>query len=256
VRSTSPAANATGVATTTTVTATFSEALDPNTINGTTFTLASPAGSVAASVSYNASTFVATLTPSATLNLGVTYTATILGGATGVKDVAGNALASTVTWSFTTANLLVGNNTIQTSSDNDKAGTAEAFLYTASAGGTATTLNLYVDSGSSATKVVVGIYSHNASTNAPASLLAQGTISAPTTGWNAVPLSSAVTIANGTKYWIAILSPSGSGTIKFRDKSSGGRSQVSSQATLTALPGTWSSGKSFTSSAMSAYASP
>ena len=33
---------------------------------------------------------------------GTTYTATVKGGAVGVKDVAGNALAADVSWSFTT----------------------------------------------------------------------------------------------------------------------------------------------------------
>src|SRR5262249_59590325 len=46
----------------------------------------------------------ATLTPSEPggLALTTTYTATITGGSSGVKDVAGNALAANFTWSFTT----------------------------------------------------------------------------------------------------------------------------------------------------------
>ena len=104
VTSTSPANNATGVSATASVTATFSEPMTASTITTGTFALRNPANAVvAATVSYNASTRVATLTPSSALSASTTYTATITGGSGGVKDTAGNALASNVVWSFTTA---------------------------------------------------------------------------------------------------------------------------------------------------------
>ena len=87
------------------VTATFSEALDPATVTGQTFELRDGTNTVvAATVSYAAATQTATLTPSAPLATLSTYTATLKGGATDprVKDVAGNALAGDVSWSFTT----------------------------------------------------------------------------------------------------------------------------------------------------------
>ena len=46
---------------------------------------------------------VATLNPNADLLANTTYTATVKGGSAGAKDVAGNALAADVSWSFTTA---------------------------------------------------------------------------------------------------------------------------------------------------------
>ena len=46
---------------------------------------------------------VATLDPSASLEASTSYTATVKGGTGGAKDVAGNALAADVSWSFTTA---------------------------------------------------------------------------------------------------------------------------------------------------------
>ncbi|MET1081621.1 MAG: DUF4082 domain-containing protein, partial [Burkholderiales bacterium] len=101
----SPAVGATNVAVGTSVTATFSEALDPATVNTSTFELRNPGGAlVAATVSWNAATLTATLTPGAPLTASSTYTATLRGGATDprIKDPAGNALASNVTWSFTT----------------------------------------------------------------------------------------------------------------------------------------------------------
>ena len=51
---------------------------------------------------YDAATRTATLTPQTALAYGATYTATVKGGAGGVNDVAGNALAANVIWSFTT----------------------------------------------------------------------------------------------------------------------------------------------------------
>ena len=53
---------------------------------------------------WNSATLTATLTPGAPLTASSTYTATLRGGATDprIKDLAGNALAANVTWSFTT----------------------------------------------------------------------------------------------------------------------------------------------------------
>jgi hypothetical protein len=103
VTGTSPAAGATGVAVTANVTGTFSEAMDASTITPATFTLTTGTTTVPAAVTYNSTGLVATLNPDADLAAGTTYTATIRGGTSGVKDVAGNALAADRTWTFTTA---------------------------------------------------------------------------------------------------------------------------------------------------------
>ncbi|MCZ3389635.1 MAG: Ig-like domain-containing protein [Actinomycetia bacterium] len=100
VTATSPTNGSTGVASTATPTVTFSEAMDASTVNGTSVTLSGPSGAVVASVGYNSTSFMATLTPSAPLAAGASYTATV---STGVKDVAGNAMSNSVSWSFTTA---------------------------------------------------------------------------------------------------------------------------------------------------------
>jgi hypothetical protein len=100
-----PASGATGVAATTTVRATFSEDMDPATINTNTVQLTAPGGAlVPATVTYAAATLIATLTPSSTLAAFTVYTATVRGGTTDprVKDQAGNALATTRTWNFRT----------------------------------------------------------------------------------------------------------------------------------------------------------
>ena len=96
----SPAEGATGVASGTNVAATFSEDVDPATVTTTNFKLVPEGGSnVAATVSYDGASKKATLDPSADLEAGKKYTATVT---TGVKDKAGNALAADKTWSFTT----------------------------------------------------------------------------------------------------------------------------------------------------------
>jgi hypothetical protein len=105
VTSTSPADGSADVSLTVVAQAVFSEDLDATTISNATFTLA-PAGGgspVAAAVTYNGASRTATLDPDAPLAAGTTYVATVAGGASGVKDAAGNALAADSSWSFTTA---------------------------------------------------------------------------------------------------------------------------------------------------------
>jgi hypothetical protein len=105
VTSTVPGNLATGVALNSTVTSTFSESIDPLTVTPATFTLAGPGtAAVTGAVVYNAPAKIAAFTPAAALAAGTTYTATIT---TGVKDLAGNALAANKVWSFTTAAAVV-----------------------------------------------------------------------------------------------------------------------------------------------------
>jgi hypothetical protein len=60
------------------VTATFGEAMNPSTINVSTFTLTGPNGaSVLRAVTYNFTSNTASFTPSNNLTPGLTYTATI-----------------------------------------------------------------------------------------------------------------------------------------------------------------------------------
>ncbi len=73
-------------------------------ITASTVTLRDGGGNpVAADVTYDAATRTATLDPTAALAEATTYTATVKGGASGVKDSAGNALASDDNWNFSTA---------------------------------------------------------------------------------------------------------------------------------------------------------
>ena len=96
---------ATGVCINKTVNATFSESMNAGTITTLTYTLAptaSPGAPVGALVTYDAVTKIASLNPTADLAPSTPYTATVIGGASGVKDLAGNALVVNKVWAFTT----------------------------------------------------------------------------------------------------------------------------------------------------------
>ena len=97
VTSTLPANGAVKVPIGNTLSATFSEALNPLTINTSTFTLQNGLIPIAGTVGYIGVT--ATFTPNSALAPNTLFTATI---AAGVKDLAGNALAGNYVWSFTT----------------------------------------------------------------------------------------------------------------------------------------------------------
>ncbi len=97
---TNPADTATGVATNQKIAATFSEDMDSTTINELSFTLTGPGATpVLGTVTYSTIGATATFTPSSALLTGTLYTASIT---TAARDLAGNALASAFTWSFTT----------------------------------------------------------------------------------------------------------------------------------------------------------
>ena len=94
---TGPANADTNVPLNETITATFSEPMDPSTLNTSTFIVMQGTTPVAGTVTYANGT--ATFTPADNLAPLTTYTVTI---STGAKDLAGNALASDISWSFTT----------------------------------------------------------------------------------------------------------------------------------------------------------
>ncbi|MBA3828592.1 MAG: Ig-like domain-containing protein [Taibaiella sp.] len=97
VIATDPLAGATAVPVNKKITATFSKAMNPLTINNTTFLLKHGAIAVTGVVTYAGT--VATFSPTVNLDTNILYTATIT---TGSKDLVGNALVSNYTWSFTT----------------------------------------------------------------------------------------------------------------------------------------------------------
>lgn len=103
VTSVTPAAFTRNVSLSATLTATFSEVLDPATVTTSTFELRDTRQQlVTGTVSYDAPTRTATFTPANPLLPTRTYSATVVGGGAGVKDLAGNALAANYVWACIT----------------------------------------------------------------------------------------------------------------------------------------------------------
>jgi len=104
VNLTSPVDLATNVAVNKTISATFSESMDPASISTATYTLTGPGPtSVTGTVAYDPINNIATFKPLTDLEFSTPYTATIT---TGAKDLAGNALVTGLVpnpWTFTTA---------------------------------------------------------------------------------------------------------------------------------------------------------
>lgn len=98
VTSTNPADGATAVAINQQVLVTFSETMNPSSLNGNTFTLTAPgAVPVPGTVSYVGLT--ATFVPATPLANSTRYSGAIT---TGARDLAGNPLAANFNWAFTT----------------------------------------------------------------------------------------------------------------------------------------------------------
>jgi hypothetical protein len=107
----SPDPGSTCVAPDSNVVAGFDERLDSSTVNGTTFALTEAGGvSVDAAVTYDGT--AAVLDPLLPLIAGTGYEARL---ATGITDLAGNALGAEFVWSFTTRGPLAVGNWSQTS---------------------------------------------------------------------------------------------------------------------------------------------
>jgi N-acetylneuraminic acid mutarotase len=99
VQSVSPASGSTCAATSGSVTASFDEDIDPATVNGSSFGLTGPGSStVSGTVAYNSRT--ASFTPASALASNTVYTAALT---TAITDLAGNHLAASYPWSFTTS---------------------------------------------------------------------------------------------------------------------------------------------------------
>ena len=156
----------------------------------------------------------------------------------------------TITSAFTvpttaSPTMLIGDSTIESTSDSNESGSAQAWPFTASASGSAGAIAFYVDTGNTAPALRLGVYSD--SNGSPGTLLASGTVSSPQSGaWNTATLSGSVSITSGTKYWLAVLG-TGGGTLTFRDRAAGTgcTTLVSSQSNMTTLPQSFSAGESW-----------
>jgi Domain of unknown function (DUF4082)/Bacterial Ig-like domain/Bacterial Ig domain len=180
---------------------TFSEAMDPATINTSTIELRDANGNlVPITVTYNAATHIATVDPSVTLAFGMTYTLTVKGGATGVKDQAGNVLAANFTSSFTTTSLtcpcsLWSDTTTPTvASANDPNAVELGVKFRSTVNGFITGLRFY--KGASNTGTHVG----NLWTSSGTPLASATFTSETASGWQQVGFAAPVAITANTTY--------------------------------------------------------
>ena len=204
-----PASGATNVAIATPIVVTFSEAINAATVSGTTVKLMSGSTAVAASVSYNATNRTATITPTAALGYSKTYTISIVGGASGVKDAAGNALAQTASSTFTTAAAPAPTTLFPSTA---KPGTVDVkesqavelgVTFTADANGFITGLRFYKSVGNTGTHVA-HLWTSTGQLIATATFTSESA-----SGWQQVNFASPVAITAGTTYVASYYAPKG-----------------------------------------------
>jgi hypothetical protein len=255
VTAATPANGATGVAANTVPTATFSEALDPATIDGAHITLTSGGSSVAASVAYDAPTRTATITPSAPLSFGATYTARVTGGTGGVTDTAGNALQADYTWSFSTracpCSLWSAGTTPDRITSSDSNSVELGVKFQSEVAGYITGVRFYKSSSNTGT--------HTGSLwTSSGMLLAQGTFSNETaSGWQQLTFPTPVSIAANTTYVASYHAPNGAYSLDAAYFSGRSVDNAPLHGPSTATPGgngvyNYSSGASFPSNSWNA----
>jgi len=202
-----PATGATGVATTSPVTATFSEPVQ----SGTAAIVLKDAGNatVPGSLTFDAAASKATFTPTAALAASTSYTVTV----NGAKDLAGNVMATT-SWSFTTAatsppptgcpcSIWATSTVPGTPADSDTAAVEVGGRFRADVAGQITAIKFYKGSGNGGTHV-----GHLWS--ATGSLLGTVTFSGETaTGWQTATLATPVPISANTTYVVSYYAPTG-----------------------------------------------
>jgi PKD repeat protein len=208
----SPANAATSVAINTAITANFSEAIDASTVSGTTFQL-KDAGNNVIAASLSTSSSQATLTPLASLANGATYNVTLKGGASGIKDIAGNALVNDYTWSFTTVagggggestyTVFATTVTPEEPTNNDGQGIVLGMKFRATQVGVITGVRYYKGTGTTGTHT-----GHLWS--GTGTLLGTTTFTGETaSGWQQAAFTTPITINANTTYVVSLFSPSG-----------------------------------------------
>jgi hypothetical protein len=147
----------------------------------------------------------------------------------------------------------LGDSTLESQKAYLSAGRSAAFRFRAGTSGITGVAQLYVDSLTTASTVIVGIYADQ--NHHPGALLSTGSVSALRDGsWNELALSAGSLTAD-SQYWLAVLSIDG--TLHYRDRSRGScKSETSAQANLSSLPTTWSTGGSSSNCPISAYVTP
>jgi glucose/arabinose dehydrogenase len=211
VTTVSPVNAATNVAVNTAITANFNEAIDGSTVTGTTFQLKDPGNNVI-SAGLSTSSSQATLTPSAPLANATSYTVTLKGGPSGIKDLAGNALANDYNWSFTTVagggggtaySLFTTTATPTEPTNNDGQGIVVGMKIRSTQSGFITGVRYYKGAGTTGT--------HTGHLwNGSGTLLGSTTFAGETaSGWQQTTFTTPIAINANTTYVVSLFSPSG-----------------------------------------------
>jgi hypothetical protein len=195
VTTVTPAAGSTGNPVSAAPTATFSQAVVPNTVS---FTVKDSGGNaVAGAVSFNTGNTVATFTPTSSLAASTTYTATV----SGAQNASGTPMNGPFTWNFTTGTPSQCPCSIwQNAAPSGAVDAADT-----------SAVNLGVQFQASSSGKIIGVrfykYSDNTGTHTGSlwtsggTLLATGTFSSETaSGWQELDFSTPVTITAGTTY--------------------------------------------------------
>jgi hypothetical protein len=147
---------------------------------------------------------------------------------------------------------LFGATTALSPTDTNLPGQIEAFDVGTVTAGSLGRLHVFLDTPLPPT-LLVGLYADNA--GAPGTLMSSSAISTPAVGWNDIAVGP-VSLTLGSKYWVAILTPSGAANgPHFRDTKAGlGAGIFIGTLNLTALPNPWpTGGTKNTDGPMSAY---
>ncbi|GAA0657960.1 hypothetical protein GCM10010193_05790 [Kitasatospora atroaurantiaca] len=238
VTGTSPANGATGVAPSAAVRFSFGEPLDPATVTASTVTLRVSGGAaVAGSVAYDSTTSSAVFTPGSALALTTGYTATVQG----VKDIAGNVLASPYSVSFTTGGAppqTIGNTAVGTLIDDTDSNHLNGSKVTTGASPVPlTSLSVHVGSVSAAPNNQYQLAVYTDSGGSPGTLVvstASGTLTA--NAWNSLPVSA--TLSANTTYWFVYNSNGTSAAVNNMNFSTGAAGQGAYSSTGVPF-GTW-----------------
>jgi hypothetical protein len=148
---------------------------------------------------------------------------------------------------------LLGNSAVGSQRDYVLAGRSRAFRFRAIAPGFVAEAHIYVDRGSTASSLTIGLYSNAG--GRPGTLLSTGVTDFLVPGaWNPVRMGQ-VELRAGMVYWLAVLGEGG--VLRYREAQPGQcSSQASSQSALSALPPSWDQGKIERGCSVSAYVTP
>jgi methionine-rich copper-binding protein CopC len=199
----SPPSGAASVAVTTDVEMTFNEDIDPASI---VLDVRNPAGQrVPGSITYDVATNTARFHPSITLSVGTTYDAAL----TVARDLAGNAMASPATWSFTTNSVATNvsiwqpNATPTLDADQDNRAIELGLRFQAEVNGYVTGVRFYKGAGNTGTHVG-RLWTNDGQ------LLGSVTFADESaTGWQQATFGTPIAVTAGTTYLVSYSAPFG-----------------------------------------------